>query len=61
MKTKKIKLNDEEFARVVRLAFDLGESWGTTYQGWFIPTDTDKELRFSSALSLCLSEVEEIL
>jgi hypothetical protein len=53
-----MNIEKETLDEIIRLAFDMGESWGTTYQGWFTPSEHEKELKVIDAINLCLGELE---
>ena len=47
-------LMDEEaifIEKIIREAFDAGESWGITYSGWFLPTKEEKENKIREVLT----------
>jgi hypothetical protein len=52
-----MKITEEVFIKIVRLAFILGETYGATYSSWFHPTDEEKESEVRRTIELCLNEL----
>ncbi len=50
-------LNADLLTKVLKIAFDMGESWGIIHSGWFIPIKEDRELRIFACLKACIREI----
>jgi hypothetical protein len=53
-------ISKEEMEAVIRMAFEKGEEWGTTYSGWFTPSDDQREIRLLQSMNDCLKMVNEM-
>ena len=42
--------NKQELENIVRMAFLMGEQWGVTHSGWFIPSKEDTEKKIQEAI-----------
>jgi hypothetical protein len=43
---------DNKIEDIIRTAFEKGQIWGETYQGWFTPTPEDTEEKIQEVLEL---------
>lgn len=46
-----MELTREQLEKVIRDAFNAGESWGCAHEGWFIPTADQTEEKIQETIS----------
>ena len=47
---------EQEMRQAIEIAFRKGELWGTTYQGWFFPSNKDWVKKFEENVEFIFDE-----